>query len=306
MKCKKIAMIIALVVSAVSLCGCSEDRSTTIDANKILEEQAAENKESETSEQSLSEKEETASDTRFRINQTAEFDLDNGGKLNVTMTGWGTGYEMGSNEPFLRIAYTIENTGEEKVTVGNFLFTVYADNYAADSLVLAEYNKGVATADLSSGRKVDGELYAAINPEKVSVIEVELWDAVFVIKDIEKGIDEASLPGNDSDNVGSNEVEVVDSGDFDVEWYKNTPNFAYDDGTTLEIVWDDYNNLTFVVSDGTVYYGENYNYEVGNIDGVLTSYAYNVTDAETGEDDVITYYPPNGLEVPLIGSFTAE
>lgn len=304
-------MIIALVVSAVSLWGCSEDRSTTIDANKILEEQAAENKESETSEQSSSEqssseKEETASDTRFRINQTAEFDLDNGGKLNVTMTGWGTGYEMGSNEPFLRIAYTIENTGEEKVTVGNFLFTVYADNYAADSLVLAEDNKGVATADLSSGRKVDGELYAAINPEKVSVIEVELWDAVFVIKDIEKGIDEASLPGNDSDNVGSNEVEVVDSGDFDVEWYKNTPNFAYDDGTTLEIVWDDYNNLTFVVSDGTVYYGENYNYEVGNIDGVPTSYAYNVTDAETGEDDVITYYPPNGLEVPLIGSFTAE
>lgn len=31
---------------------------------------------------------------------------------------------------------------------------------------------------------------------------------------------------------------------------------------------------------------------------------YNVTDAETGEDDMIVYYPPNGLEVPLIGSFT--
>lgn len=233
MKSKKIAIIIALAASAVNLWGCSEDSSTTIDANKILEEQAAENKESETSEQSSSEKEETASDTRFRINQTAEFDLDNGGKLNVTMTGWGTGYEMGSNEPFLRIAYTIENTGEEKVTVGNFLFTVYADNYAADSLVLAEDNKGVATADLSSGRKVDGELYAAINPENVSVIEVELWDAVFVIKDIEKGIDEPDLSGNGSVDAGNNGAEVVDSGNFDVEWYKNTPNFAYDDGTTL-------------------------------------------------------------------------
>lgn len=303
MKSKKIAIMTALILSMTSLCGCGEDNSTTIDANKILEEQAAENKESEMSEQSSSEN--TMTDTRFRINQTAEFDLDNGGKLNVTMTGWGTGYEMGSNEPFLRIAYTIENTGEEKVTVGNFLFTVYADNYAADSLVLTEDNKGVATADLSSGRKVDGELYAAISPSDVSVIEVELWDAVFVIKDMEKGINEPDVSNESLSGSRNGELDSVDNDNFDVKWYKSTPNFAYDDGTTLEIVWDDYNNLTFVVSDGTVYYGEDYNYDVGYIDGVPSSYVYNVTDAETEEDDVITYYPPNGLEVPLIGSFTA-
>lgn len=303
MKSKKIAIMAALMLSVTSLWGCGENNSTTIDAKKILEEQAAENKESETYEQPSSE--ETMTDTRFRINQTAEFDLDNGGKLNVTMTGWGTGYEMGSNEPFLRIAYTIENTGEEKVTVGNFLFTVYADNYAADSLVLAEDNKGVATADLSSGRKVDGELYASISPSDVSVIEVELWDAVFVIKDLEKGINEPNAYDDSSSSLGDGETDSVDNGNFDVEWYKSTPNFAYDDGTTLEIVWDDYNNLTFIVSDGTVYYGEDYNYDVGHIGGVPSSYAYNVTDAETGEDDVITYYPPDGLEVPLIGSFTA-
>lgn len=305
MKGKKLATAIAFMMGATCLWGCGQNNSTTIDANKILEEQETESKESEIFE-SPSEKEEAASDTRFRINQTAEYNLDNGGKLNVTMTGWGTGYELGNNEPFLRIAYTIENTGEEKVTVGNFLFTVYADDYAADPLVLAEDNKGVATADLSSGRKVDGELYAAINPEEISVIEVELWDSVFVIKDVEKGINDPNMTNSNSESSESNSAELADNTDFDIEWYKKTPNFTYDDGTTLEIIWDDYDNLTFAVSDGTVYYGENNNYDIGgkNTDGTPMSYIYNVTDAETGENDVITYYPPNGLEVPLIGTFT--
>ncbi len=129
------------------------------------------------------------------------------------------------------------------------------------------------------------------------------------------GNKEVSVSQPDADVAADTEGKRIEDGDeeaqqsldFDVEWYKKTSNFASNDGTTLEIFWYDDGELNFDVSDGISYYGKDYDYSIGdrNSDEIPTSYVYPVTNAVTGEDDIIIYYPPNRLEVLSIGSFTA-
>lgn len=294
MKNTKIVITAVLMLGIASLWGCGEDNSATVDSEKVMEEQTTENKKSDASEPLSSDAGEM--DSRFRLNQTVEFELDNDGKINVTLTGWGKGNEMYSGDPFVWIAYTIENTGEEKVTVGNSLFTVYADDYAADPLVLSEDNKSVAGTELSSGRKVDGEIYAAIDPEKVSVIEVELWNAVFVIKDNEIGMNEPDIQsrrdGSAEDNGHASDGEEWNLGEFSEDWYKDTLNFEDSEGNTLEIIYDDYGELQFVINGSTLYYGmasEHTDYG----DGI---YIYTLKDS-SGNEATMLYYPKDTIQI---------
>lgn len=293
MRNKKIAITVALMLGLASLWGCGEDNSAPVDSERIVEEQTMENKENDASEPLSSDAGEA--DSRFQLNQIVEFELDNGGKMNVTLTRWGKGNEMYNNEPYVWIAYTIENTGEEKITVGNSLFTIYADDYVADSLVFSEDNKGVAVAELSSGRKVDGELYAAIDPEKVSVIEVELWNAVFVIKDNEVGVNESDMQsgsdGSAEDN-GNASNEEWNLGEFSEDWYKDTLNFEDSEGNTLEIIYDDYGELQFAINGSTLYYGmasEHTDYG----DGI---YIYMLKD-DSGNEVTMLYYPKDTVQI---------
>jgi len=269
MKNKKIVITAALMLGLAGLWGCGEDNSATVDSERIVEEQTTENKENDASEPLSSDAGEA--DSRFRLNQTVEFELDNGGKMNVTLTGWGKGNAMYNNAPYVWIAYTIENTGEEKITVGNSLFTIYADDYAADSLVFSEDNKGVAVAELSSGRKVDGELYAAIDPENVSVIEVELWNAVFVIKDNMEGINGADVQNTNTGKTGE-DFEAISAY---LGQYK-----AYDDeNAQINLYVNDDWKLQVVCSivGGDTYYEQIYD-SFAIAGSTLHGYAGNVDD----------------------------
>lgn len=70
---------------------------------------------------------ERISDTRLQIGDTVTLWMDNGGKINVTLTDWGSKYN-GFDGTVLYVSYTIENVGKENVTVGPGLFDVYADD----------------------------------------------------------------------------------------------------------------------------------------------------------------------------------
>lgn len=261
--------------------------------NETLSDDAQDNENNEPNKQANTEK--NISDGRNYINDTLQYDLENGGKARITLTGWGADKEMFDDSPILYVSYTIENTSSEDINVGNSLFTIYADNYSTDPVVFNENSKAVTSARLSPGRKVSGELYADIDPDEASVIEVEVWGSTFVIKDIDAGINE---PDAASHEPGANS-------EFNVEWYKSTPNFASDDGNSLGVIWDDYGNLTFSLSNGTYYDGTSYNYDIShNDDGSPYSYSYHVTDAVTGENNTIVYYPPDSL-VSSFGTFTA-
>lgn len=126
---------------------------------------------------------ETPASTRFYIGDTATFAMENGGVMDVTLTGCGTMYDAIEGE-ILYVNYTIENVGDENLYVGDSLFHVYVDNYNVSRTI---GDNSVMSAEISDGRKVDGTIYAPCSLNENSVIEVECADAVFVISDADIG-----------------------------------------------------------------------------------------------------------------------
>ena len=103
------------------------------------------------------------------------------GEYNLTITGWEAIYNSAYGETNIGITYTVENTGEANIFVGDSMFAIYADDYAVEESYMEDNMP--SSADLSSGRKFDGILYGKINPENASNIELECGDVVFVLKE---------------------------------------------------------------------------------------------------------------------------
>lgn len=111
------------------------------------------------------------------LNETVAFNMQNGGMINVTFT------ECGSKNDIAYITYVIENIGDIDVTVGESMFSVYANDYIAD-LNYGEHS--VYEETISSGRKVSGKLYPNIIMDKVVKLEIECGDIVFLLRDTGK------------------------------------------------------------------------------------------------------------------------
>ena len=111
------------------------------------------------------------------LNETVTFNMQNGGMINVTFT------ECGSKNDIAYITYVIENIGDIDVTVGESMFSVYANDYIAD-LNYGEHS--VYEETISSGRKVSGKLYPNIIMDKVVKLEIECGDIVFLLRDTGK------------------------------------------------------------------------------------------------------------------------
>lgn len=111
------------------------------------------------------------------LNETVAFNMQNGGMINVTFT------ECGSKNDIAYITYVIENIGNIDVTVGESMFSVYANDYIAD-LNYGEHS--VYEETISSGRKVSGKLYPNIIMDKVVKLEIECGDIVFLLRDTGK------------------------------------------------------------------------------------------------------------------------
>lgn len=124
-------------------------------------------------------KEEVATnrDNYIGLNETVAFNMQNGGMINVTFT------ECGSKNDIAYITYVIENIGNIDVTVGESMFSVYANDYIAD-LNYGEHS--VYEETISSGRKVSGKLYPNIIMDKVVKLEIECGDIVFLLRDTGK------------------------------------------------------------------------------------------------------------------------
>lgn len=110
----------------------------------------------------------------YGLNEAVSFELNNGGQISVTFT------KYGQIEDIAYINYEIENIGNTSVTVGESLFSVYANDYAA------ELNFGENTIyqeTISVGRKVSGTLYPNMLLDKVKRLEIECGDVIFLLRD---------------------------------------------------------------------------------------------------------------------------
>lgn len=145
--------IVVFVVSALTGEGSGQDESSGTAGQKVAE--------------------------KYYIGETVTFAMENGGMIDVTLTDWGSTYDMLEGE-LLYVDYTVENVGDEMLCVGDGLFNIYVDNYSVGRI---SGDNSVFGEDISSGRKISGTIYAECDVESASVIEVECGDTVFVIKD---------------------------------------------------------------------------------------------------------------------------
>lgn len=129
----------------------------------------------------LSVDEENYATNDYYLGDSAEFITDNGGKITVTFTDWGTDYESLTQTELFYVQYEIVNTGEITVSVGNSLFDIYADNYAVSQNYLP--TDVVRSEDISPNRSIRGRIYGEVDPYSVQKIEVEIGDVAFLIKD---------------------------------------------------------------------------------------------------------------------------
>lgn len=112
---------------------------------------------------------------------------EDGAKINITITNYGS--TVDGITPILYVDYEIENIGDQLVSIGNSMFSIYADDYTVEQSNLGE--KTVILENVAPGKKVAARLYGNINPESVDKIELIVGNVTFAIKG--EGVSEEAL-----------------------------------------------------------------------------------------------------------------
>ncbi len=112
--------------------------------------------------------------TSYGLNEAATFELNDGGEISVTFTNYG------EKDDTAYINYEIENIGNTDVTVGESLFSVYANDYIAD---LGYGANTMYEEIISVGRKASGTLYPDMLLDQVKRLEIECGDVTFLLRD---------------------------------------------------------------------------------------------------------------------------
>ena len=111
----------------------------------------------------------------YYVGDTVQMSWEDGSSVEISFLDWGVYYDY-KNDKCLYIECEITNTGTDELRIGSW-FSVYADNYVVESSLEGEW------ASLSPSRSAHGKIRAGIDPDSVSVIEVEFADAVLIVKD---------------------------------------------------------------------------------------------------------------------------
>lgn len=249
----KFSLIFALAI-AFLIAGCSNktDKAslqTTETENSIPEPEPSDNKADSIDNiqagegiNSMDENRPASSNTPtkqiYRIGDKISLSSEDGMQIEITLTDYGMEYGTSQYGNLAYVNYTIENTGVVDATVGESLFDMYGDDYKID---LVPYSGTILNTTISSGRKISGTLYADINMDQYTRLELECADAIFLLRDSSWV---ASLAGS--------------------YWW----NEAYEDGSyaggNIEIYYDEKNQLSL--------YGECWvNSDIGIFDSHLPS-----------------------------------
>ena len=115
---------------------------------------------------------------KFAMGDIVSFTTDNGGETEVVLKDWETAIDD-KNNSVICINYMIKNTGDIEVEVGNGQFRIYADDSKVKQLRSGE--NVIGSEVISSGRKISGTLYAKVDVENITTLEVEYGNAVFEV-----------------------------------------------------------------------------------------------------------------------------
>lgn len=160
----------------------------------------------------------TAGKNKYAVGETVNMIADNSAEISITLTEWGKHYDSTTNEEFLYVSYSVENIGNEDITVGDGMFDVYADDYSVNQgYPLNVDSTDNLSVDLSAGRKMDSRFYAEINPDTVTNLEVECGDVIWVLKEPAKKAQAEDIPTDlaaDAEDIDSVDLAGRYVGDY--------------------------------------------------------------------------------------------
>lgn len=166
----------------------------------------------------------------YNIGDTVEVEYENGGRIEITPTEYGATSTILSNNA-IYVIFQIENIGDQTVSVGNSLFNFYADDYSLDIIFDSDniHGEPFTGAELSTGRKVNGTVYVEVNPDNVTRLEMEVADAIYVLKndntsetdisvdsdeeDLSQPISEEIVPEEDNIYSSVNDIYIIEDSD---------------------------------------------------------------------------------------------
>lgn len=134
---------------------------------------------------------------------------EDGAKINITIKNYGSTVE--GITQILYVDYEIENVGNQTVSIGNSMFSIYADDYTVEQANLG--NKAVILENVAPGKKVAARLYGNIDPEDVNKIELMVGNVPFAIKGegvSEEALERRLLNENQVSNVSADEEVLTD------------------------------------------------------------------------------------------------
>lgn len=197
------------------------------------------------------------------------------GYYNITMTDWGTYKSEYSNDVYVYAVFEVENTGNEEISISQYSFSAYVNNYKVDVGLVTGDDDLVAT--LSSGRRTNGKVYIQMDPGDVNQLELELGDIIFRIQD-NSFTDETPF-GYEGEENYTDYMEW--SGDYDGGWMDTTLTLSlYSDGSQDPECGYMTTYFRGMESTGELYYlgGNQFRWESGGYDSASpeTYYVYAV------------------------------
>lgn len=218
-----VVVAVVLVLFLIAIFGGGDDADDVSSNGSVVEEtEPAETEVVEDTEDELaaSDTEEATgysgsseSGSEYYIGDTTRFSLDNGGMIDVTIDGISCNTSV-LDQPYVRVDYTVENVGTELVTVGESMFTLYADDTYVESTYITGDGDVHYGETLSTGRKLTGSCHFLVDYDAVNRIELEVFnDAIYVLK--EAGVSAVS-------NSGSGEYTLLDPPPEDMTYMSDT------------------------------------------------------------------------------------
>ncbi len=197
------------------------------------------------------------------------------GYYNITMTDWGTYKPEYSNDVYVYAVFEVENTGNEEISIAQYSFSAYVNNYKVDVGQVAG-DDGLS-ATLSSGRRTNGKVYIQMDPGDISQLELELGDIIFRIQD--NRFTEEIPFGYEGEENYTDYMEW--GGDYDGGWMDTTLTFSlYSDGSQDPGCGYMTTHFRGMESTGKLYYlgGNQFRWESGGYDSAWpeTYYVYAV------------------------------
>lgn len=193
------------------------------------------------------------------------------GYYNITMTDWGTYKPQYSNDVYVYAEFEVENTGNEEISISQYSFSAYVNNYKVDIGWVAEGDGLSAT--LSPGRQTNGKVYIQMDPEDVYQLELELGDIIFRFQD--NRFTEEIPFGYEGEEYYTDYMEW--GGDYDGGWMDTTLTLSlYSDGAQDPGCGYITTHFRGMDSSGKLYFlgGNQFRWESGGYDSVVPEIYY--------------------------------